>query len=64
VSEWERQLGLFVPLAPTTGDEWLEDKIERLERRIERLESRIESLESRIDRVEKVCRVAEGASRH
>jgi predicted nucleic acid-binding Zn-ribbon protein len=52
VSEWEGQLGFFVPLVRQLHREILSTRedVQRLEKRVERLENRVERLEEKVDR--------------
>jgi chromosome segregation ATPase len=52
VSEWEGQLGFFVPLVRQLHREILSTRedVQRLGNRVERLESRVERVEEKVDR--------------
>jgi predicted RNase H-like nuclease (RuvC/YqgF family) len=54
VSEWEGQLGFFVPIVRQLHREILatQEHVQRLDSRVERLENRVERLENRVERLE------------
>ena len=54
VSEWEGQLGFFVPLVRQLHREILSTRedVQRLGNRVERLQNRVERLENRVERLE------------